>query len=129
MGVCKPATPLLAAALSLGGCDLFKAETGHRSMTVTHHRLQPAEVTVPAEQPFVLTVGTIKEVDIAISAADAGINDLRIPATAADYGSPVVTHVHPSRTARIPLGPLKAGRYTVSCECDGQPSTAVIVAR
>jgi hypothetical protein len=40
-----------------------------------------------------------------------------------------VDAVDPARRARLPLGPLKAGRYTIFCTCHGQSSTAVIVAR
>jgi cupredoxin-like protein len=120
---------MLAMTLALGGCGLFGVDTGYRSLTIRNHQFEPAKITVPTEKPFILTVDAVDEADLSISAVDLGINRLRIPATQEDMSPLTLTHIDPARRARLPLGPLKAGRYTIFCTCHGQSSTAVIVAR
>ena len=129
MRIARTVTSLLAMALALSGCALVGVDTGYRSLTIRNHQLQPAEITVPAGKPFMLAMDGVDEADLAISAMDLGITHLRIPATAADHRPLTLTQIDPARRARLPLGPLKEGRYTVSCACHGHPSTAVIVAR
>jgi hypothetical protein len=128
MNALKIPPPMLAATLALGGCALFEIETGYRSITIKNHRLQPAETRVPAGRPFVLTVDAFDDSDLVISAPDLGINLLRIPATQEDASPLTTSHIVPGRHARLPLGPLKPGRYIISCACHGHPGEAVLVA-
>jgi cupredoxin-like protein len=125
----RTVTSLLAMTLTLSGCALFGIDTGYRSLTIRNHQLEPAVVNVPAGKQFMLTVDGVDEADLAITAADLGIIHLRVPATLEDDSPLTLTQIDPARRARLPLGPLKEGRYTVSCACHGHPSTAVIVAR
>lgn len=120
--------PILAAASLLGGCALFGIETGYRSLTIKNHRFQPSKIVVPKNRPFILTIDGLDDRDLAISAPELGINVLRIPATPDDLSPIVQTRPHPAQRARLPLGPLNAGRYPITCECHGHPSEAVIVA-
>ena len=118
---------LLAIALGTGGCALFGLETGHRSFTIKNHRFQPGQVEVPKGVPFILTVDAIDDRDLTISAPELGITRVRIPATAKDPRPTSVSVAGMGRNARIPLGPLKEGRYRIFCECHGNPATADIL--
>ncbi len=129
MNALKFAPLTLVVSFALQGCALFGIETGYRSITIKNHQLQPAETTVPAGRPFVLTVDAFDESDLTISAPDLGINLLRIPATPEDASPLTTDHILPGRHARLPLGPLKPGRYIISCACHGHPDEAVIVAQ
>ena len=119
---------LLSIAVGGGGCALFGIETGYRSLTVKNHRFQPAQIEVPKGVPFVLTVDAIDDGDLFIAAPDLGITRLRIPATAKNPRPNSVSMAAVSRNARLPLGPLKEGRYRIFCDCHGNPAVADIVA-
>ena len=121
--------PIFAVTFALGGCALFGIETGYRSITIKDHQLQPAEITVPAGKPFFLTVDGFDDKDLAVSAPDLGINLLRIPATQESVSSITADRIRPGQNARLPLGPLKPGRYIISCACHGDPSEAVLIAQ
>ncbi|MBN8907738.1 MAG: hypothetical protein J0H99_14140 [Rhodospirillales bacterium] len=122
------AIPILAVASLLGGCALFGIETGYRSLTIKNHRFDQTRVVVPKDRPFMLTIDGLDDRDLAISAPELGIDVLRVPATPDDRSPLVQTRPHPAQRALLPLGPLKAGRYPITCECHGHPSEAVIVA-
>ena len=113
----------------LPGCSLFGIETGYRSITVDNHIFEPAEVTVPARTRFTLDIKALDDSDIVIAAPDLGISSLRIPATESSLSPLIQTWPSPYRYARLPLGPLTAGRYAMTCKCHGHPATAIIVAR
>lgn len=129
MSALKIVPLMLAVTLALGGCALFGIETGYRSITIKNHQFQPVETRVPADTPFMLIVDGFDDRDLAISAPDLGITLLRIPATQKD-GNPITSdRILPNRRARLPLGPLKQGRYVISCPCHGHPSEARLVAQ
>jgi len=129
MNALKIASLMLAVMFPLEGCALFGIETGYRSITIKNHQLRPAEVRVPAGTPFILNVGAFDTEALAISAPDLGINRLRIPASK-EHPRPMRTsYISPGRYVSLPLGPLKPGRYIISCACHGHPSEAVIVAQ
>lgn len=120
---------LLLLAIFLGGtgCALFGIETGYRSFTIRNHRFQPAQIEVPKGVPFVLTIDAIDDRDLTIEASELGITRLRIPATAKDPRPTAISMAGLGRNARLPLGPLKEGHYTIFCECHGNPATADIL--
>jgi Cupredoxin-like domain len=129
MNARKMIPAMLAVTLALGGCALSGIETGYRSITIKNHQLQPAQIKVPAYKPFMLTVDGFDDKDLAISAPDLGINLLRIPATQEDNSPIRADRILPGHNARLPLGPLKPGRYVISCACHGEPSEAVLIAQ
>ena len=116
--------PLLA--LLLGGCALFGIETGYRSFTIKNHRFLPAKIAVPKGVPFILIIDAIDDRDPSIAAPELGITRLRVPSTPKDPRPTAVSMAGLGRNARLPLGPLKEGHYTIFCECHGNPATADI---
>jgi hypothetical protein len=122
-------TLTLATLLVGGGCALFGIETGYRSLTIKNHRFEPARIEVPKNARFLLTVDAIDDRDLTISAPELGITRLRIPATEKDPRFPSMSRAVPDRHASLPLGPLNEGRYTVFCECHGNPVTADIIVK
>ena len=120
---------LLSLILVIGGCAAFGIETGYRTLTIRNHQFDQTEVVVPKDQPFILTLDGIDDIDLAISAPELGITLLRVPATPKSLDPTIVTQSLPGRSARLPLGPLKAGRYSITCACHGHPNEAILVAR
>lgn len=115
--------------MALQACAAFGIETGYRNLTINNHQFDPVEVIVPKNTPFILTIAAIDNEDAVISAPDLGISRLRIPATARSLDPTVVTRSDPIRSARLPLGPMQAGRYLIVCECHGKNSEATLIVR
>ncbi len=119
----------LSLLLMLPGCALFGIETGYRSLTIRDHRFDPTQITVPEGYPFILTIDAIDDRDLVIAAPELGFDVLRIPASPKSLSPIVASRPTPSRSARIPMGALKAGSYQITCDCHGHPTKAVLVAR
>lgn len=113
----------------LAGCALFGIETGYRGLSIKNHRFEYSEIEVPGGVPFVLTVDAIDDRDLIISAPDLGFTSMRIPASPASGSLRIPSRVLPTRYARLPLGPLQPGNYSIRCDCHGRESEAVIVVR
>jgi hypothetical protein len=129
MNTLRVISTAIAVTFSLGGCALFGEETGYRSIRIENHQLRPAEIGVPAGRGFILNMDAFDSEDLVISAPDLGITRLRIPASPKDFSPMTTDRIVPTRHATLPLGPLKQGRYMISCDCHGHPTTAIVVAR
>ncbi|MBN8906243.1 MAG: cupredoxin domain-containing protein [Rhodospirillales bacterium] len=118
----------LIAIVALTGCAVPDWKTDGkvtRYTKIEDHRFQPAQLNVPANEPFWLAIDGNDEVyrSLALSSTD-----LKIPPQT------IRAHVHESRWPesdppsrnRIPIDPLKPGQYEVICDCHGRPTTLLL---